>query len=470
MRGEYDLVIIGGSFTARYGAGMAARQGFRVALVEPQSIRIQPFSLGEIYQAYAGVQNVSALGIDTQQQGEQSNKEVAFLSYYQAATNFLPSELVLTGLSQLGVDVIVGRGEFQKLPQLAFVVEKRVLRSHRYLLAPELISVLPEIPGLEESSYTVPAELGDKLVRELASQQSTNLEPLAQSWIVMGNPYRAAEMSHLLRHLGQAVTLVSPKVRLFPQEDAEVNALLQGELEAAGIRLLTHSPVTLIRYLEGKSWVQAGDRAIEAENILICSRQVPQTAGLNLAAAGVQVNRHGIVVNKYLQTTNPQIYACNEQQGEDQVAIALKNALVLPIFPVNYQHQPRITHTQPPFARIGMTEQEARQKYGKQVMFFREYMKDQPLAQIRGETTGFCQLMVHRNGRILGGAIVGRQAGELILLVALAMRSRLTAGDLAQLPETNGSLLQKTAAQWLARQSKFYYIWQEIKQRFHLTP
>lgn len=463
MRGEYDLVIIGGSSTARYAAGMAVQRGKRVALVEPPSVKIQPFSLGEVYQAYQSRNIVPAFDrILTLDQGEPANNAAAFLHYSQMATKFLPPEFDLAGLSQLGVDVVVGWGEFQKHPQLAFIVDRRVLRSHRYLLAPELISVLPEIPGLEESSYTIPGELGDKLFRELANNLEPNLEP--QSWIVMGNPYRAAEMSQILRYLGQAVTLVSPKVQLFPQEDAEVNALLQGEIEAAGIRLLTHSPVTLIRYLEGKSWVQAGDRAIEVENILLCPRQIPQTAGLNLATVGVQVNRQGIVVNKYLQTTNPHIYACSDQQGlgNYQAAIALKNALILRMFPVNYQSQPRITYTQPPLARIGMTEPEARQRYGKQVMTLRAYVKDQPLAQMAGETTGFCQLIVHSKGQILGGVIVGKQAPELVSLVALAMRSRLTVGDLAQLPETNGSLLQRTAAQWLRKRSKFYYILQEI--------
>ncbi len=468
MRGEYDLVIIGGSSTARYAAGIAVQQGNRVALVEPPSIKIQPFSWGEIYQAYQNRNITPAFDrILTPDRGEPGNNAAAFLHYSQMATKFLPPEFDLAGLSQSGVDVIVGRGEFQKLPQLTFVVEKRFLRSHRYLLAPELISVLPEIPGLEESGYTIPAELGDKLAKELASNLEVNLEPLAQSWIVMGNPYRAAEMSQILRHLGKNVTLVSPKVRLFPYEDRDANALLQGEIEAAGIRLLTHSPVTLIRYLEGRSWVQAGDRAIEAENILLCPRQIPQMAGLNLSTAGVQINRHGIVVNKYLQTTNPQIYACSDQQsyGAYEVAIALKNALIWRIFPVNYHHQPQITHTQPPLARIGMTELEAEQGYGKRVMTFREYIKDQPLAQMGGETTGFCQLIVHRNGQILGGTIVGRQAPALISIVALAMESGLNVGDLAQLPETNGSLLQRTAAQYLRKRSRFYYIWQEIKGR-----
>lgn len=478
MGGEYNLVIIGGSYTARYAAVMAVQQGVRVALVEPEAVEIQSFSLGEVYQTY---QNLPSLAdrdeTITLDQSKRLSKEAAFLQYYQRGNNLLESEFDLARLSQLGVDVIIGRGAFQKLPQLAFVIDKRILRSQRYLLAPELIPVLPEIPGLEESSYTLPADLVRDLrhnlennLENIQDSRSPNLakESLAQSWIVMGNPYTAVEMSQILRNLGKTVTLVSPKPRLLPQEEPEANALIQGAIEAAGIRLLTHSPVTLIRYLEGKSWIQAGDRAIEAEKILLCPRQIPQTTDLNLAAAGVQVHRHGIVVNQYLQTTNSHIYACSDQNswGAYQGATALKNALVLPIFSVNYHHLPRIISAQPPLAQIGRTEQEARQKYGKQVIILREYVKNQPLAQMQGDTTGFCQLIVHRNGRILGGTIVGLQAREIIWLIALAMQAGLRVDYLAKLPETNGSLLQRTAAQWLINKSKFYEIQQELKQKF----
>ena len=485
MRGEYDLVIIGGSYTARYAAGMAAQRKIRVALVEPNNVKIQPFSLGEIYQAYQNLPSLAGrpsvaeqyrgdtITLDQskrlrQPQRKRSPKESEFLHYYQRVNNFLESEFDLPELSQLGVDVIIGRGSFQKLPQLAFVIDKRILRSQRYLLAPELISVLPEIPGLEESSYTIPADLVSDLKNNLEINLENSQESLAQSWIVMGNPYVGVEMSQLLRNLGKTVTLVSPKPRLLPQEEPEANALIQGAIEAAGIRLLTHSPVTLIRYLEGKSWIQAGDQAIEAEKLLLCPRQIPQTTGLNLAAAGVEVNRHSVVVNQYLQTTNSHIYACSDQNGLGayQGAIALKNALILPIFPVNYQHQPRIISTQPPLAQIGSTEQEARQRYGKQVITLREYVKNQPLAQMRGDTTGFCQLIIHSDGRILGGTIVGTHAREIISLIAFAMRAGLKVDHLAKLPETNGSLLQRTAAQGLTNKSKFYEIWQELKQRF----
>jgi len=476
MTGEYDLVIIGGSYAARYAAGMAVQQRVRVALVEPDLVEIQPFSWGEIYQAHLrspASRNIYTENLQNLQNLQSGDLEIvgnlertgdnfggawrSFLQYSQTAANFLQEEFDLASLSRAGVDVIVGRGEFQqgsRRSALAFVVDKRILRSRRYLLATELISAPPSIPGLEEASYLTPADLSKNLT--------------ANSWIVMGNPYPAAEISLMLRGLGKAVTLISPKRQLFPQEEPIANALIQGELEAAGILLLTNSPVALIRYLEGKSWVQAGDRAIEAEQLLLCPRQIYQTRGLNLATAGVQTNKYGMVVNQYLQTTNPRIYAWSDPQNSAlaEVQTALKNALMLPLFSFNSLHQPRITHTQPTLARIGMTEQEARQKHGQSVTILREYVKNQPLAQMRGETTGFCQLVVGRNGKILGATVLAAQGAELMTAIALAINTGLKVGDLARIPETNGSLLQRTAAQGRSKHPQFDSIWQEIMKRF----
>ncbi len=490
MQVEYDLVIVGGSYTARYGAGLASQQGARVALVERSSVQRQPFPLGAIEQInqdqinQGKVSQTSQLSQTSQAPPSSPKDLITLLSQYQAWTELLPEELSLRGLSSLGVDVIVGQGEFQRLesgsgrtqnpqknPQkIGFRVGQRLLRSHHYLLAPELVPMLPEIPGLQSVNYLTVAAL---MAADLGRSNLENLEQLkqqlaAQSWLVMGNPYQGVEISQILQQWGKTVTLISPKVQLLPQEESIANYLIQGQLEAQGIRLITNSPVKLIRQIDGQQWVQAGDRAIEAEQILLCSQQVPSTQNLNLEAAGVQTTKKGMVTNQYLQTTNPRIYAYNQPftaESAQQIRTLLKNILILPLFPVSSQPG-KMIYTKPSLARIGMTEREARQKYGKRVITLREYVKDQPLAQIQEDLTGFCQLVVQPNGVILGATIVGDQATELISLVTLAMRSHLRVAYLAQLPEVNGSLLQRTAAQWLDRQSKFYHLWQELKNKF----
>ncbi|NJL89486.1 MAG: FAD-dependent oxidoreductase [Coleofasciculaceae cyanobacterium SM2_1_6] len=330
--------------------------------------------------------------------------------------------------------------------------------------------MLPEIPGLQTVNYLTLTDLSSANLGQdsSAGSQQFRQQLTAQSWLVMGNPYQGAEISQMLQRSGKTVTLISPKVQLLPQEEPIANYLIQGQLEAQGIRLLTDSPVKLIRQIDGQQWVQAGDRAIETTQILLCSQQTPNTQGLNLEAVGVQTTKTGTVTNQYLQTTNPHIYAYNQPYtatSAQQMQTVIKNILISPLFPISNQVI-KLMYTQPRLARSGMTEYEARQRYGKRVITLREYVKAQPLAQIQEDLTGFCQLVVLNNGVILGATIVGSQAMELISLVALAMRSHLRVADLAQLPEVHGSLLQRTAAQWLDRQSKFYHLWQELKNKF----
>lgn len=501
MQVEYDLVIVGGSYAARYGAGLASQQGARVALVEPSGVRMQPLPLGAISQreGYANEpinQEINQRQVQSSQlfpvsSASPTSQDLGtLLEQYRKFSELLPEELSLRGLSSLGVDVIVGRGEFQRIESRArrtqrtqkfgFRVGQRILRSHHYLLAPELVPMLPEIPGLQTVNYLTVADL---MTADLGQNNSESLEQLkkqlaAQSWLVMGNPYQGVEISQILQRWGKTVTLISPKVQLLPQEEPIANYLIQGQLEALGIRLITNSPVKLIRQIDGQQWVQAGDRAIEAEQLLLCPQQVPSTQNLNLEAAGVQTTKKGIITNQYLQTTNARIYAYNQPftaTSAQHIQTVIKNILISPLFPLSTQAI-KLVHTQPRLARIGMTEREARQRYGKRVITLREYVKAQPLAQIQEDLTGFCQLVVLNNGVILGATIVGSQAMELISLVTLALRSHLRVADLAQLPEVNGSLLQRTAAQWLVgvafplgnRQSKFYHLWQELKNKFRV--
>ncbi|NJL89485.1 MAG: hypothetical protein HC916_06535 [Coleofasciculaceae cyanobacterium SM2_1_6] len=109
MQVEYDLVIVGGSYLARYGAGLASQQGARVALVEPPGIHMQPFSL----EAIEPINQRPAQGSQPLQTSPAFTPDlVTLLENCRKFAELLPEELSLRGLSSLGVDVIVGGGNF----------------------------------------------------------------------------------------------------------------------------------------------------------------------------------------------------------------------------------------------------------------------------------------------------------------------------------------------------------------------
>jgi pyruvate/2-oxoglutarate dehydrogenase complex dihydrolipoamide dehydrogenase (E3) component len=257
----------------------------------------------------------------------------------------------------------------------------------------------------------------------------------------LGGDPTGCQLAQTLAQLGFDVTLIVKRSSILSKEDLEIAQLVQATLEAEGVRVLTAAPVTLVKRIEKQKWIQAGDRAIESDEILLCAGQKPNFDGLNLEAVGVRWQRQRLQLNQKLQTTNPRIYACGDAIGGYQFAnianyearIALKNALFFPVSKVDYRSIPWALFSNPQLARVGLTEVQARSRYGNDVLVLRQYFKTLAVAQIRDEMTGVCKLVVRRNGTILGAAIVGSQAGELINAIALAIAHSLKVDAIANL-------------------------------------
>ena len=129
--------------------------------------------------------------------------------------------------------------------------------------------------------------------------------------------------------------------------------------------------------------MQAGDEAIETDEILVAAGQVSNVESLNLEAVGVKSHPRGLQLNEKLQTTNPSIYACGDVNGDYQFVnianyearIALKNALFFPLFKADYRCIPWAIFSNPTLARVGLTETQARRRYPQDVLVLQQYFK-----------------------------------------------------------------------------------------------
>jgi len=474
---DYDLVVIGGSQAARYAALAATHLKARVALVEPQQTGENWLMSGYMYSRTAThiglvaqqVRDANQFGVhlladsteDSKDIGEQPNRhrlgDRVFVSirfdeamqYARSVVSTLEEQNSPAILSSLGVDVIVGSGEFSRKPHLAFVVNGRRLRSRAFLIATGSTPAVPEIDGLQDAGYLTPADIW----------RADITKPLAKNWVVIGGTPTGTEMAQTLARLGADVTLVTSRSRILAKEDQETAFLVQAQLEAEGVRVITDSPITQVRQIESKKWVQAGNKAIETDEILLATRHLPKIESLNLESVGVKFHPRGLHISEKLQTTNSRIYACGDVTGGYQLAyiaeyeakIALKNALLLPIFKINYREIPYCIFSSPQLARIGMTEEQARGRYGKDVLVLRQYFKSVAAALMIGETTGLCKIVVRGNGEILGASIVGFQAVDLIQAIALAMQQKIKVGAIADFPHISPTLSDITyqaAAEW----------------------
>ncbi len=487
MAVEYDVVVIGGSTAGVCAAVTAAHLKARVALVEPQPHEVDWLrregtyskalsQVGRLAQQMRdahqfGIHWKSTDAIEDESQNAKGKRQILNSDFGFWSLNFglpLPSvqkdeamrwaKGVVSTLEEqhspailasLGVDFMTGVGEFCRQPYLAFVVNGRYLRGRAYLIATGSRPVVPDIDGLEATGYLTPADIW----------QQDLTKRLSSTWVIVGGNPSAIELAQTLARLGGEVTLVVSRPHILVKEDIEAAQLVQAQLEAEGIRVLAQTEVTQVKQIDGKKWVQAGNKAIEADEILLAADYQPNVESLNLAGVGVKFHQHGIDVNEKLQTTNRRIYACKNvfdgyqltNIADYEARIALKNALFLPVLKVDYCGIPIGVFSDPMLARVGVTETEARHRYGNDVLVLRQYFKTVTKAQLIGETTGLCKIIVRPSGEILGATIVGTEAGELIHALALAIRQKLKVGAIADLPPispTFSEITYQAAAEW----------------------
>ena len=476
MAVEYDLIVVGDTRAGIYAAVAATLLNARVALIAQQpankhshgiySRTLMQTAAGTRGQGGAGEEDTGTRGrVDAGRIAEHNNSPSRRVSPSprQSRRDFSSSpslgiewaeEVIWTlaeqdspaVLASLGVDVITGAGEFSR--DVAFLVNNRRLLARAYLIATGTRPVIPDIDGLPNAGYITPTEIW----------QPERLESLPKRLAVIGGTPMGTELAQSLARMGREVTLVVGSTQVLPPEDSETSRLVRAQLEAEGVRVLTETPVTEIKQIQESKWVQAGSRAIESDEIILAAGTEPEIEGLNLEAVGVRFWARGIKLNQKLQTTNPRIYACGGVAGgypfdhiaQYEAGIALKNALFLPLFKVNYRSIPWAIFTEPQLARVGLTEVQARRRYSD-ILIVRQEFKSIAQALVLGEMTGFCKFVVRRNGEILGVHIVGPEASELMGEIALAMRNKIKMDAIANLPHpslTLSEITQKTAIEW----------------------
>ena len=315
----------------------------------------------------------------------------------------------------LGVEVIYGSGNFKDRD--TFVVNGYELKSRTFVISTGSHPVAPPVPGLEEAGYLTNIEVFSLVNRP-------------KSLVVVGAGPIGCELGQSFARLGSEVTILSSRDVIMPKEDVELAQVVQDRMAKEGIKILNRARLEKVEVHNGKKIVYAGGHRIETDEILVSAGRKPNVNGLNLNAAGVQVGKQGVVVNDQLQTTNPKIYACGDVIGgylfthmaAYEASVVITNILARPFslflplkaFKATYSVVPWATFTDPELARVGMTEAEARQKYGDEIVVVTHQYADVDRALAEGAGYGFAKVICTPKGKILGAHIVGKSAGELI--------------------------------------------------------
>jgi pyruvate/2-oxoglutarate dehydrogenase complex dihydrolipoamide dehydrogenase (E3) component len=445
---EYDLVIIGATAAARTAAIEAVNLQARVALVLPQSSAqsnsdLYPYALAQIAKS-------SRLSRTPLQSPSSYPWEYAALANERLEQQSSPALL-----AAMGVDVIIGNGEFCRRPHLAFSINQRYLRARAYLMATGSVAQDPAIPGIQEVGYLTLDRLSGLTQREI---------PLR--WAIIGSESIGVELAQTLAKLGCQVKLIVETTQILPYENLETSKLIQAQLEADGVQIYLSTIVQKVDRENTCKLVLIEDESIAVDEIFMALPDRPLLESFNLDGAGVDYTDKGISIDKKLQTSDRQIYACGSVCGnvlggyhgesltQFEAKIAVKNILSWRKTKINYDsynNLPWAVYTDPPLARVGMNIDTAIDGRRRDLVVLKNYFKTCPQAIIDNITSGYCQIIVTHKGQILGAEIVGQNAPELIQILALAIQQKLKIADLTAFPYLSPSYAEsiyQAAQEW----------------------
>ena len=458
----YDLTIIGGGSAGLVLAVAGAKLGKKTALVEKHRIGGDCLWTGCVpskallkaakvanYIRYAEKYGVIASDATPDWQ--------RVIGYVQSTQHAIEEEHDNPErFREMGVDVIFGNGRFDSSD--TFIVEDsesaetRTLRSKKFVISTGSRPIAPPIPGLESCDY-------------LDSETVWELEEFPNRLLVVGAGPIGIELGQAFHRLGADVTIAQRSGRILTKEDADVSEQMLDYLRADGLTIRLNTNLTqVVQNPEGaKVAFSSEDGSAEQtfDKILIAAGRAPNVEGLELDKIRVQIGRSGIEVNNKLQTSVKNIYAAGDVIGHylfTHVAAFQAQLLIRNIFfpfskTINYSVVPWTTFCDPEVARCGLTEAEAREKYGDVDVFTLD-QGDVDRAVAEGETQGFTKVIASRwSGKILGVHVVGANAGEVIHEYVLAMQAgiplRKLSGMIHVYP-TYSSSTWRVAGKWFS--------------------
>jgi pyruvate/2-oxoglutarate dehydrogenase complex dihydrolipoamide dehydrogenase (E3) component len=363
----------------------------------------------------------------------------------------------------LGVDVTFGDGRFTA-PDV-FEVNGRKLTGRTFVLATGSRPAIPALAGLEGTPFLTNETLFD--VRE----------PVP-SLLVVGSGPIGSELAQAIRRLGSEVTIVDIAPLILPHEDEDLAQVVHQQMRAEGIRYCLDTTIQRVAASDGAITLAIKSRngeesALRATHLLLAAGRRPNVENLGLDAALVTLANGQLVVDAGLRTTNPRIYAIGDVAGgyqfthlaEHHAGVVLRRALFKLWWTKPSPVVPWCIYTDPELARVGLSQTEVRAQ-GIAHRVYRFPFSDIDRARTDNDWQGFAKLVTDPRGKLLGAAIVGPSAGELIAECVLAISKGLHAKELSAAIHTYPTLAQvnrraadqrmkealtPTAARWIKR-------------------
>ncbi len=433
---EYDLCIIGGGAAGLVTAAGAAALGAKVILIEKNKLGGDCLYYGcvpsktLIHSASVAheIRHANRFGLIAHHEAIDQNRVMHRVA--EVIKHIEPNDSP-ERFRSLGVEVVFGEASFSSSTSLKLA--DRTITARNFVLATGSRPAIPNLAGIDNVPY---------FTNETIFENRQNISHL----IVLGAGPVGCEMAQSFMRLGVKVTLVS-RNRLLPREDADMAEVVKQQFLVDGVDLHLNVDIRKVDNCEqGISLELYGEgnhpqvTYLEGSHLLVATGRRANLENLSLDKAAVSVNEQGkLIVDNRLRTSNKHIFACGDVVGphlfthmaEHQAGVVLRNALFH--LPAKSQTTgiPWCTFTSPELARVGLSEDEAKQKnINYQIYSFPFSEIDRAITD--GNTVGMAKIITSRRGKLLGACIVGPHAGELIAEYSLAIAQGLKVSALSK--------------------------------------
>jgi pyruvate/2-oxoglutarate dehydrogenase complex dihydrolipoamide dehydrogenase (E3) component len=425
---EYDVVILGGGTGSTVAAWTFAGEGKRVAVIDrkyiggscPNIACLPSKNIIHSAQVAEYVRRSEDFGITT----KGFTIDMAAVRGRKRRMVSGLNAIYINNYEKTGGEFILAAGRFVAPRTVEATLPDgtvRRLRGANVIISTGTRAAIDPIPGLAEA-------------QPLTHIEALELGEVPEHLLVLGGGYIGLELSQAMRRFGSKVTLIERNERLVSREDEDVSEGLRGLFLDEGIELFLNTKTKRVSGKSGESVEvvieQNGvEKTLQGSHLLVATGRKPNTEGIGLELAGVEVTDRGYIkVNERLQTTAPGVWAIGEVAGSPQFThISIDDFRVVRDNLNSGNHVttgrqvPFCLFTDPEFARVGLSETEAKAQ-GISYRLFKVPMEAVLRARTLGETRGFLKALVGNDSdRILGFAAFAVEAGETMSSVQIAM-------------------------------------------------